>query len=489
MRQLSEQEASFLYADTVQVNANVTFVQIYDQSTVPGGTLRFKTILAHIESRLHRSPVFRNRLLRVPAELDEPYWVEDENFDLEYHVRHIALPKPGDWRQFCIQASRIHARALDLHRPLWEIYVIEGLDSITDLPPGSFALLTKTHHAAIDMQSRNEFVDALNDTTRRPKKPEPPEPWFPEPAPGAMALLCRAGVHLLRAPGRLANPLRRAVPRLRAFARDLLQPEPALTATRFNAVVSPHRVFDTRRFQRAEFERIRRLVPGATLLDAVLAVCAGGLRCYLQGHGELPQADLTALVPVAVDIGGARHDEPGPGHWRGGSRGVLFGTAIADPVQRLAHIHAQRLAAAAAAAHAPADPSQRLPQPCCTVTWVPVPSRPVYLHGARMTYVSAILPIADGMGLVFAVTAYDDLIVVSPSSCRELMPDPLAFTQCVRDSFQAFLALASGDAPRPSSPRASAAGRPSPTARGAGTAARRPRPATGGRPRSTAPRR
>ena len=112
MRQLTRHDASFLYADTVHANANVTFVQIYDQSTAPGGLVRFKTILAHIHSRLHRTPIFRSRLLRVPLELDYPYWVEDEHFDLEYHVRHIALPKPGDWRQFCIQASRIHSRAL-----------------------------------------------------------------------------------------------------------------------------------------------------------------------------------------------------------------------------------------------------------------------------------------------------------------------------------------------------------------------------------------
>ena len=166
MRQLSGHDASFLYADTIHANSNVTFVQIYDQSTAPGGKVRFKTILAHIQSRLHRSPIFRSKLLRVPFEFDDPYWVEDEYFDLEYHVRHIALPKPGDWRQFCIQASRIHARALDLHRPLWEIYVIEGLDSITDLPAGSFALLTKIHHAAIDIESRNEFIEVLHDTTR-----------------------------------------------------------------------------------------------------------------------------------------------------------------------------------------------------------------------------------------------------------------------------------------------------------------------------------
>ena len=260
MRQLSGHEASFLYADTIHANANVTFVQIYDQSTAPGGTLRFKTILAHIQSRLHRSPIFRSKLLRVPLELDEPYWVEDEFFDLEYHVRHIALPKPGDWRQFCIQASRIHARALDLQRPLWEIYVIEGLDSITDLPAGSFALLTKIHHAAIDVESRNEFIEVLHDTTRRPQKPEPPEPWFPQRAPGATALLCRASVHLMFSPAKLMNPLLRAAPAAMAFARDVLHPEHHLAATRFDAVVSAHRVFDTRRFLNEEFESIRGLV-------------------------------------------------------------------------------------------------------------------------------------------------------------------------------------------------------------------------------------
>jgi hypothetical protein len=127
MRQLSAHDASFLYSDTSHSNSNVTLIQIYDQSTAPGGKVRFKSILAHIESRLSGLPIFRSKLQRVPLDLDLPYWVDDPNFDLEYHVRHIALPKPGDWRQFCIQASRIHSRPLDLNRPLWEIYVVEGL--------------------------------------------------------------------------------------------------------------------------------------------------------------------------------------------------------------------------------------------------------------------------------------------------------------------------------------------------------------------------
>ena len=102
MTQLSGHDASYVYSDTASANANVSLLHIYDQSTAPGGKLRFKTILAHIESRLDRSPVFRRKLRRVPLEIDYPYWIEDVNFDLEYHVRHIALPKPGDWRQFCI---------------------------------------------------------------------------------------------------------------------------------------------------------------------------------------------------------------------------------------------------------------------------------------------------------------------------------------------------------------------------------------------------
>jgi diacylglycerol O-acyltransferase len=476
MRQLSPHDASFLYADTIHANSNVTFLQVYDQSTAPGGMVRFKTILAHIESRLHRSAIFRNKLLRVPLELDYPYWVEDENFDLEYHVRHIALPKPGDWRQFCIQASRIHARALDLNRPLWEIYVIEGLDSITDLPAGSFALLTKIHHAAIDVESRNEFIEVLHDTTRQPPKPEPPEPWFPQSPPGTIPLLYRAGMHLAFAPARLLAPLVRAAPAAMAFARDVLRPEHPQAPTRFNAVVSPHRVFDTRRFLLEEFERIRGLVDGATVNEAVLAVCSGGLRGYLEAHAELPLADLAAIV--SLDIGADR--EP-----VAESRRIELGTCIADPVERLARIHQQTSSAP------PADVARGLAPPSCTITHVPGPPSPVYLHGARMTYFSAILPITDGMGLVFAVSGYDGRIVVSPTSCRELLPDPHAFTQCVRDSFQQYLALASAvpaARPRSARSRASAADTHSPSARTDRSAAKPLPAAPAGRRRSTAPR-
>jgi diacylglycerol O-acyltransferase / wax synthase len=290
----------------------------------------------------------------------------------------------------------------------------------------------------------------------------------------------------MRDPTKLLNPLRRAAPTALAFARDLLRPEVHPTATRFNTIVSPHRVFDTRRFGLAEFQRIRALVPGATVNDAVIAVCAGGLRRYLAGHAELPRADLAAIV--SLDIAAERAPDAT-------TVLIALGTSLADPLQRLAFVRDQT--AAAEAALNAGQTVVESPPPACTITHVPGPTQTVYLHGARMTYFSAILPIADGMGLVFAVSGYDGRIVVSPTSCRELMPDPQVFTQGVRDSFQEFLALAdAAAAPRAAPKRAarqprrrpSAAGTPSPSGPTGRTDAK-PLPAeTAGRRRSTAPR-
>jgi len=520
MRQLSARDAGFLYSDTSHSNANVTLIQIYDQSTAPGGKVRFKSILAHIESRLAGLPIFRSKLQRVPLDLDHPYWVDDPNFDLEYHVRHIALPKPGDWRQFCIQASRIHARPLDQNRPLWEIYVVEGLDSLLELPAGSFALLTKIHHAAVEAEGGNRIAMLLHDLTPNALPPAPPKPWFPQRTPGAMELLLRGAVNSVLSPLQLRTPLaRRLADNAEAawtFANDLLARPEQLLATRFNSVVSAHRVFDTRRFMLEEFEAIRGLVPGASVNDAVLAVCGGALRAHLQSLGELPGPSLSAVTPLRLP----GRDKPGSSSGSMTWLRVQLGTDEADPVQRLRRVQEQTAAALGPDA-ANADPQsvdgshqaastlalssrmqsllslgnvRRSPAAACTITNVAGPSAPLYLNGARMTYFSAIMPIADGMGLVIAVTSYDGRIIISPTSCRELLPDPEAFTQRLRDSFQEYLALAR--APRPAAaakparsarPRASARGAASPASPKARRASTAPRAARAGRPRSAAP--
>jgi hypothetical protein len=124
MQQLSAQDASFIYSETPTAHMHVATLSLYDQSTAPGGRVRFRDIVGTIERRLHLAKCFRRRLVEVPGETDHPYWIEDQNFDLEYHVRHVALPPPGDWRQFCKQAARLHSYPLDRSKPLWELTVI-----------------------------------------------------------------------------------------------------------------------------------------------------------------------------------------------------------------------------------------------------------------------------------------------------------------------------------------------------------------------------
>ena len=479
MRQLSEHDAAYIYSDSAHANSNVTLLHIYDQSTAPGGMVRFKQILAHVESRLGSLPIFRQKILRVPLDLDYPYWIEDENFDIEYHVRHIALPKPGDWRQFCIKAARIHARPLDLQRPLWEMYVIEGLDSFLDLPVGSFAVLLKIHHAAIDVARHNEITALLHDISPDSPPPAPPEPWFPESAPGNLSLLLRAGFNVATFPLRMAQPLARSWTTLKSATRTLVgeflgRPH-EFPLTRFNSEVSPHRVLETRRFALKDFKAIRSLAPGATVNDVVQAVCAGGLRRYLDMQGELPDDSLVAAAPIAVrdagDVGG-----PAKFSWVR----LELGTDIADPIQRLVAIQANSssstVMAQAVSARELIDLAEHAPSAAiaatnkmlrsvsallgdwaplanCAITNIPGPQLPLYLHGARLTYLSAIMPISDGMGLVFSVSSYNDMMIVSFTACYEQLPDPEVFAQCLRDSFQEYRALlrpVARSRPRPS---------------------------------------
>lgn len=548
MRQLSSEAAGHLYADTATANGNVSLIQIHDQNTAPGGVVRFKQILTHLQARLHSAPLFRQRLQRVPLALDDPYWVDDARFDLEYHVRHIALPRPGDWRQFCIQVSRIHARPFDLDRPLWEAYVIEGLDGLLDLPPGGFALMFKTHLAAVDLGELGRLTSLLCDAAAPPltsadaaavnpansantatattTASPPPPPWFAETAPGHWAL-ARLGLwRVARSPGRAARPLARLANRLApaavALAGELLLRPEQLPPTRFNAVVSPHRVFETRRFSEADLQRIAALVPGATVDDVVLSVVGGALRQYLQDEGELPDAQ-SLRAAVLTDAGHAGSADASPAHAAGslaispagplgpfgpfGPLGPLaLGTDLADPLARLAFVQGQAeaaralrerllqaqaaspLARSAANAGRSAPRAETVPAAerlkawsrgwvgraglhlgartataNCSMAWLPTLPPPLTLCGARLTYHSAMLPITDGLGLALAVSRCDGLVAISPTACRELVPEPAQLAQCLRDSFQASLACAEA--------AAAPASRPARPARATATAA------------------
>ena len=241
--------------------------------------------------------------------------------------------------------------------------------------------------------------------------------------------------------------------------------------TRFNTEVSAHRVFETRRFALEDFKAIRALVPHATVNDVVMAVCAGGLRNYLALQDELPLQSLVAAAPIAVHGDQGSDDTQGQFSWVR----VGLGTDIADPVQRLAAIQKASSSSAAMAQAVSASELTRLAQQApalaiavtskmlrsasarlgdwaplanCAITNVPGSRVPLYLLGARLTYLSAIMPISDGMGLVFSVTSYNNIVVVSFTGCNEQLPDPEVLAQCLRDSFQEYLALARSAAPR-----------------------------------------
>ena len=269
LRQLQGMDASFVALETRNSPMHIGSLLIYNPETAPGGFVRYKDVLAFFESRMQLSRTMRQRLVRVPLELDYPYWIEDPDFDLEYHVRHIALPEPGDWRQLCIQAARIFARPLDLTRPPWEFTIIGGIDGIEGVAKGPYAMVTKVHHAAIDGMSGIDLMEALHTLAPDAPPPDTPDTWQPEKVPGPAELLGKSYFNALTNPLRQLQVATQAAPGLAKAIKGLAAKEFNLSGemiaprTRFNKVISCHRVVEGRSFPLSEIKAIRALVPGS----------------------------------------------------------------------------------------------------------------------------------------------------------------------------------------------------------------------------------
>jgi WS/DGAT/MGAT family acyltransferase len=472
MQQLSGMDAAFLYAETPRAHMAGGGIAIYDPSTAPGGRVTFKGILEHIDQRLHEARVFRQRLVRVPLDLDHPYWIEDPDFDLEFHVRHIALPEPGDWRQLCIQVARLVSRPLDLDRPLWELYVIEGLDHVEGVPAGSFALVTKVHHAAIDGMSGMEMTSAIHDDSPTAEPTIPSAVWSPESAPSTAELLWRASLSNAARPMHAGRVAARAVPQLgrlqRQIRRRTITPPPTtIPRTRWSGPVTAHRVFDGIRLQLDDLRTVKETVPGATINDVVLTTVGGALRAYLIGKGELPDDPLIAMAPISVR---SEAERGAAGNMVSGMFTTL-GTDIADPVERLVAVregtHRSKEFANALGARTLLDMADLMPgglvglgartsarlslanrlRPVfnTTVTNMPGPRHPLYMAGAQLVAMYGAGMITEGMGLIHPVMSYCGEITISFTSCREMLPDPAVYADCLRTSFDE---LAAATTPR-----------------------------------------
>ena len=499
MQQLSGMDASFVYFETPSRPMHVAGLSIYDPSTAPGGTVTFKGILANFQERIHLARTFRQKMVQVPLGLDHPYWVEDRDFDLEFHIRHIALPKPGDWRQLCILAARLHSQMLDLSRPLWETYVIEGLDNVQGVPRGSFALLQKTHHAAIDGMSGMEMTSAIHDLTPTAEPPATVDTWRGEDDPSPLTLLGRATVNNATRPMHFGRVVARTVPGMgrvtnRLRRQQLQMPPSSAPRTRFNGTVTPHRVIDARRFDLGEVRRMKTAVDGATVNDVVLAVVGGGLRAYLADKGELPEQPLLAMAPISVRSA----SEKGSQGNQVSSMVVSVASNVADPLERLRAVrestHQSKELSSAVGARTLTEYSQFIPgglaalaartasrfemanrvDPTanCVVTNVPGPREPLYFGGAKLVMMFGMGPIGDGLGLMHPVTSYVDELVIAVTSCRQMLPDPAFYTQCLQDSYDELADATSSRTPAPKTP----ARRNATSGSGSSTSRRRSRP-------------
>ncbi len=468
MQQLTGLDAAFLALETPAVYGHVGSVCIVDPSTAPA-PLTLERLQELIAGRLHLVPPFRRRLAEVPFGFDQPYWIEDPHFDIEFHVRELALPAPGNDKQLTDQVARLHARALDRQRPLWEAYLITGLSG------GRTAVYTKVHHAAIDGVSGNDILAAVLDLTPEGREIEPPPPWAGDRVPGAVPLLARSvlsfaghprralrlGTDLARSLPRLANsPGRPTVPVLERFlpprrGASAVLSEAGLRAPRtpFNRPVSPHRRWAFCTVSMVDIKTVKNAA-GCTVNDVVMALSAGALRRWLAEHEALPDTPLIAAVPVSV----RSEAEKGKGGNRVSTMTAPLGTHLADPLERLRHAHVAMGAAKDQHGALPADllsdvtqfampalagQAARMAARLRLVEWlnpfnlivsnVPGPNVPLYYGGARLLAYYPLSAVADGQGLNITVMSYENGMHFGLVACRELVPDLDRLTGFLQD--------------------------------------------------------
>jgi WS/DGAT/MGAT family acyltransferase len=474
MKQLSGIDHMFLQMERGNQFMHVAGLGIYDPSTAPAGKVRFKDVLRFFAARIGEFPQFRRRLVTVPLALDRPYWVEDAAFDVEFHVRHIALPQPGDWRQLCIQVARLHSRPLDRSKPLWEVYVIEGLDNVDFAPPGSFAVYTKIHHSLIDGESGSEITRAVH--SLEPDAVEdveqPATMRIAERDPSALEMYSRALANNL---GRLPDLARfslRTASRVAALGAgyvvrtatnggeiksrllsmitgDLSTVVPKFSpVTRFSANVSAHRVFEGVALSMADMKTIRQQVPDVTINDLFMTVVGGALNRYLAAKKELPKSSLIAAVPMSVR--GADKMQVGN---RVGFTVMPVCSDIADAVERLLAIRGAGATAKRVTGAIGRDLTMnmldvlppplsetvirniKLPRLGVLVSNVRGPEVPLYMAGASLVGYLPLSIVIDGIGLNCTGFSCAGQLWICAVSCREMLPDPGFFADCLRGSF------------------------------------------------------
>lgn len=456
LQPISGIDATFLYTETPTSPMNIGSVLVIEES------LNFQTFRDIVHSRIHQIPKLRQRLMYVPLSIDYPYWADDPNFDIDLHINHIALPKPGSWQQLRNIASQIFSEPLDQSRPLWSMTFVEGLDTIPQVPAGSVAIIGKIHHVAMDGMGSAGLLSLFLDFTPEKKEIPAPKPYKPQPLPNELSLILKSAMSFaeepLKFPKLVTNTLTATIKAgfLTRVQRQELPTAPFTAPnTPLNGIIASRRKWNTAILSLERILKLKKIM-GTTMNDVMLAICAGALRRYLLEKGKLPEKPLVAMVPIST-----RGEKVEESHDNQLSAMLIqMATNIADPIERLETIHdnttrgktykgavgAKTLAnMAEAVPFGIANQAARLysrfqiaelhkPVFNVAITNVPGPSFPLYVNGHKMLSIMGSAPIIDGMGLIITILSYDGHVTVSPISDVKSMPDLDVFTRYIRES-------------------------------------------------------
>jgi WS/DGAT/MGAT family acyltransferase len=443
------------------MHMHVAMTAIFDPSTMEGG-YEFGKIKEFISSRLHLVPPFRRRVVEVPFRLNHPIWVEDPDFDLDYHIRRVGAPAPGGHRELAELAAQIASTPLDRSRPLWELYVVENLAD------GNIGVVTKMHHCAVDGVSGAELMVNLFDLSPEGRELEPPPARTPEPIPSDLELVrhaiesrARRSLQLLPLLGTTAKTAATLVSRHRD--PDAVVGAVPLTApaTPWNASITPHRRMSFTRVQLDDVKAIKNAV-GCTVNDVILGLMGGTLRRYLEAHDAFtPDSPLIAVCPVSVRA----EEERGQTNNKVSAMFTSLATDVDDPIERLRTIHqvtkgakedhnvlganilqdwaehaAPTTFALAARMYSNMNLSDRhRPIHNVVISNVPGPPFPLYYAGAQLQYTLPMGPVMEGAGLNITVLSYMDNVDIGFMACRELVPDVWSLVDYVQDSMEELL--------------------------------------------------
>jgi WS/DGAT/MGAT family acyltransferase len=456
---LSALDASFLYLEQPTTPMHVGAVSVFRR---PRSGFDYDGLVSLIEQRIALVPRYRQKVRYVPGNLARPVWVDDPDFDVAYHVRRSALPKPGSDAQLTELVGRLMSRPLDHGRPLWEMYLVEGLAK------GRTAVLAKTHQAMVDGISAFDIGQVMLDVSAQPRQVAD-QLWMPRPEPGDLQLVLDAVGEAVARPGTVLEMAREAAGDAVATAGKVVGATAGLlsmarTASRrapgtpLNVPITAARRFAIARTELADYRRVRA-AHGCTVNDVVLSVVSGALRNWLLSRGEpvTGSSTLRALVPLSV-----RGEADVPSSATDGSVGNRVSSFIVDlpvgessPIVRLHHVtHAMREHAAsersvgadtlvrfggfapptlhALGARAASGISKRIFN--LVVTNVPGPQFPLYAAGARMLEMFPVVPLAKGQALAIGLTSYDGGVFYGFNGDRDALSDVDALAGLVTEA-------------------------------------------------------